>query len=358
MDRQLDSRVDTALVRFGLALLIFLGWLVVSAKGQEQSTPETLITNTSIHATHILGFEGVHRSAGGELSIQDDAVQFQREGKAAEKVSLRSIQDVSVGKEDKQVGGVPMMLGKSAVPFGGGRVVSLFSHKKYDSLTIEYVDSNGGFHGAIFRVPKGAAQIFKDNFIAHGAHVGTAGDRAFLQNTGEQSPNVVQQWSVLVTKVDPGVTTLDPCFADAIYENLVKELSKSKQFKNVFRSGDRNATTGSGVLILKTLATKYSPGSETRRAVTTVTGATKLNIQIQLLTEDGRVVLERDVQGNVRFYGDNLRSTGKVAHNAAKILARSTLPEPSTPAVAQKASGTNGNDSSKSSAALEQSAIK
>jgi hypothetical protein len=29
-----------------------------------------------------------------------------------------------------------MMLGKAAVPYGGGRVVSLFSHKKYDSLTI------------------------------------------------------------------------------------------------------------------------------------------------------------------------------------------------------------------------------
>jgi len=353
MDRQLDSRVDTALVRFGLALLIFLGWLVVSAKGQEQSASEALITSTSIHATHILGFEGVHRNAGGELSIQDDAVQFQREGKATEKVNLSSIQDVSIGEEDKQVGGVPMMLGKSAVPFGGGRVVSLFSHKKYDSLTIEYVDGNGGFHGAIFRVPKGAGQIFKDNFIAHGAHVGTAGDRAFLQNTGEESPSAVQQWSVLVSKVDPGATTLDPCFADAIYEDLVKELSKSKQFKNVFRSGDRNATTGSGVLILKTLATKYSPGSETRRAVTTVTGATKLNIQIQLLTDDGRVVLERNVQGNVRFYGNNLRSTGKVAHNSAKLLAKSTLPEPTA---AAKATANNSDDSSKSGAALKQSA--
>jgi hypothetical protein len=120
MDRQLDSRVDTAFLRFGLALLVLLGWLVVSAKGQEQSTPEPLITNTSIHATHILGFEGMHRNASGELSIQDDAGQFHREGKAAEKVTLGSIQDVSVSEEDKQVGGVPMMLGKSAVPFGDG----------------------------------------------------------------------------------------------------------------------------------------------------------------------------------------------------------------------------------------------
>jgi len=55
-----------------------------------------------------------------------------------------------------------MMLGKAAVPFEGGRVVSLFSHKKYDSLTVEYLDSNGGFHGAIFRLSKGQGQTFKE----------------------------------------------------------------------------------------------------------------------------------------------------------------------------------------------------
>jgi len=174
--------------------------------------------------------------------------------------------------------------------------VSLFSHKKYDSLTIEYVGGNGAFHGAIFRVPKGAGQIFKDNFIAHGAHVGTAGDRAFLQNIRESNRqtrcNSGVCWSARSNLAPQLLTRASP-----MQFMKVKELSKSKQFKSVFRSGDQNATTGSGVLILKTLATKYSPGSETRRAVTTVTGATKLNIQIQLLTEDGRVVLERNVQG-------------------------------------------------------------
>ena len=33
-----------------------------------------------------------------------------------------------------------MKIGKAAAPYGGGRVVSLFAHKKYDTLTLEYVD--------------------------------------------------------------------------------------------------------------------------------------------------------------------------------------------------------------------------
>jgi hypothetical protein len=148
----------------------------------------------------------------------------------------------------------------------------------------------------------------------------------------------VQQWSVQVDRVNPGATTLDPSFSDAIYENLLRDLSKSKQFVRVFRSGDRNATDVSGVLVLKTLVQKYSPGSETRRAVTTVAGATKLNVHIQLLTRNGRVVLERAIEGDVRFIGDNLRATNKVANNTIKILKQSTLPAPAA-SIPQQAPG-------------------
>jgi hypothetical protein len=294
----------------------------MTAKGQSQ--PENLIVSAPIHVRHILGFEDVRRNVRGELSIQGGDLRFQRDNAPAAQVSITSIQNISLGGQDKQVGGVPMMLGKAALPYGGGRVVSLFSHKKYDSLTIEYLDSSGGFHGAIFRLAKGQGEVFKRALIAQGAHIRQSETPASLQSTSEEF-HEGQTWSVQVDRVDPGDTTVDPCFSDAIYENLLQKLSKSKEFKHIFRSGDRNANV-SGVLVLKTLVEKYSPGSETRRAVTTVIGATKLKVHIQLVTRDGRVVLERAVKGEVRFIGDNLRATNKVANNTVKILKRTTLP--------------------------------
>ena len=339
MNRELESSTETVLpsllIRGGLAMLILLAWFTATANGQKQV--ETSAASSSIHVRHVLGFEGVRRNAGGELSIQDDDLRFQPDGSQAADVSTVSIQNISLGEEDKQVGGVPMMLGKTAVPFGGGRVVSLFSHKKYDSLTVEYLDATGGFHGAIFQLAKGQGQTFKNDLIAHGAHIAPSEDPASVQSTPAESVEAVQQWSVQVDRVDPGATTLDPCFSDAIYENLLHKLSESKQFKHVFRGGDRNANV-SGVLVLKTLVEKYSPGSETRRAVTTVAGATKLNVHIQLLTRNGRVVLERSVEGDVRFIGDNLGATNKVANNTAKILKRSTLPVPAA-SIPQQATG-------------------
>ena len=135
------------------------------------------------------------------------------------------------------------------------------------------------------------------------------------------------QWSVQVDQVDPGDVSLDPSFGAAIYENLLQELAKTKQFKQVFRGGDRNANDVHGLLILKTTVQKYTPGSETRRAVTTVSGATKLNVRIQLSTREGHIVLEQFVEGDVRFIGNNLRATHNLAHNVAITLKRSTLPE-------------------------------
>src|SRR6266545_5837178 len=97
----------------------------------------------STRATHLLGFANARNNSTGTLSVQDDSLQFQQNGKPDAKVKVALVRDVFLGAESKQVGGLPMTLGKTAAPFGGGRVVSLFAHKKYDTLSLEYVDADG-----------------------------------------------------------------------------------------------------------------------------------------------------------------------------------------------------------------------
>ena len=159
---------------------------------------------------------------------------------------------------------------------------------------------------------------------------------AIAKSSADKKNGGTQPWSVQIEKVDPGDVSLDPSFGVAIYENLLEEVAKTKQFREVFRCGDRNANDVPGLLILKVTVQKYTPGSETRRAVTTVSGATKLNVRIQLSTRDGRQVLEQSVEGDVRFIGNNLRATHNLARNVAVALKRSTLPEPTVLASAQK----------------------
>ena len=144
------------------------------------------------------------------------------------------------------------------------------------------------------------------------------------------TPTVTTQWSVQVDKIETGDVNIGASFRIAIYENLLKELANAKQFEGVLRDGDRNANRFPNLLILKTTVEAYTEGSETRRAVTTVSGATKLKVRSQLCTREGQVVLERELNGNVRFFGSNLRATHNLAHNVAKALKQSKLPVPSS----------------------------
>ena len=144
------------------------------------------------------------------------------------------------------------------------------------------------------------------------------------------SRSPVAQRSVQVDKVEPGNINIGPAFRVAIYENLVKELVKTKRFKEVLRYGDRNANGFPDLLILKTTVEEYTEGSETRRAVTTVSGFTNIKVRSQLCTREGQIVLEQEIKGNVRFIpGSNLKATHNLAHNVAKAIKQSKLPEPS-----------------------------
>jgi hypothetical protein len=155
---------------------------------------------------------------------------------------------------------------------------------------------------------------------------------AAAKSSHASNGSTAARWSLQVDKVDAGEVDLSPSFQIAIYEGLLEELNKTKQFKQVFRDGDRNASGISDLLILKTTVQKYTPGSETKRAVTTVAGATKLSVRSQLCTRDGHVIQERTVDGNVRFLGSNLRATHNLARNVAKTVKKASLPEASSSA--------------------------
>jgi hypothetical protein len=156
-----------------------------AAIGQAPTEAQNAAAGQAIHVTHLLGFENVRPNANGQLRIQGDMIQFERNGTPPVQLSISSIQDISLGTEDRQIGGVPMTLGKAAVPFEGGRVISLFSHKQYDTFAIEYLDNNGGFHGAIFQMSKGQGQAFEKDLVTKGARIAPPEIQATTQGTPE-----------------------------------------------------------------------------------------------------------------------------------------------------------------------------
>ena len=171
----------------GRAMTTLWALLLCSSIGAlAQSTAPTLKANSpfSIRATHLVGLPNTKSSCKGSLSTQDNVLRFQQGSKPLAQLDIATVRGVFLGDETMQVGGVPMKIGKAAAPFGGGRVVSLFAHKKYDTLTLEYVDSNGGVHGAIFQLKKGQGELVRDELVARGVP-SRAGEDPTTKSTSE-----------------------------------------------------------------------------------------------------------------------------------------------------------------------------
>jgi hypothetical protein len=105
-------------------------------------------------------------------------------------VKIASVHDLLLGDLSRQIGGVPVTLAKAAVPYSGGRAVSLFTHKKYDTLTLEYVDAEGGLHGAIFELKKGQATAHESASTRS-----KSPDHGFVNLAADSQVSVSTQWA-------------------------------------------------------------------------------------------------------------------------------------------------------------------
>jgi hypothetical protein len=181
MDRFVVLRSHSKTYHLGrchaLWLSTFLICCSLAATAQKITQQKDTSAPFNTRATHLLGFANARDNSTGTLSVQGDSLQFQQNGKPGAQVKLGSVRDVFLGDESKQVGGLPMTLGKAAAPFGGGRVVSLFAHKKYDTLTLEYVDADKGIHGAIFQLTKGQGELVRNELIAQGVTINSHKDQ-------------------------------------------------------------------------------------------------------------------------------------------------------------------------------------
>ena len=147
---------------------------------------------TVVKAVQLTGLAGIKENAKGKLSVENGSLHF-ISGKISSDVTASSIQDVVTGSDSQKAVGKTIGALSMAAPYGGGRVVSLF-RKKIDTLTVEYRDADGAFHGVIFSMPLGTANGIKKELIAQGAHTTVAPEQAgSTQASSSTSPKEQKQ---------------------------------------------------------------------------------------------------------------------------------------------------------------------
>jgi len=290
--------------------------------GQQPSPSPISAVGTVPDTTHVLGLENIKRGAKGKLAIAGNILRFDV-GTATAEIGVASIQDLFTDLDEKQsVGGTKGTVAKLAMPYGSGRVLSLLATQKIDVLTLEYRDSNGGLHGVIFTLPKGRAPDVKRQLVEQGAHAtAPPAELAEPQTASEQTTGEkISASAVQIEPVESKEAALPPEFRVAIYENLIYEVGRTGKFQHVYRSGDRAAADAPDLLMVRTRVEGFKQGSQKQREVTTVAGATTIKTNVRVVTRDGRTVVNRQVEGKVRFFGENLNATGDFAKKTAEMM--------------------------------------
>ena len=160
-----------------LLLLLLLGSIV--SLSQTQSVP------ASAEAVQVTGLTGIKEDTKGTLTVEKGTLTFAT-SKSSCNVSAASIQDVVTGNDSQRVVRGPAGTLTMLAPYGAGRAVSLLRNK-IDTITIQYRDSNGGLHGAVFTMPVGKAELIKQSLLAQGAHTSMPSKEDSIPDPTQQS---------------------------------------------------------------------------------------------------------------------------------------------------------------------------
>jgi len=113
---------------------------------------------------------------------------------------------------------------------------------------------------------------------------------------------------------------MPPEFRLAIYENLITQIEKSGRFQHVYRSGDKDAASVPDLITLRTTAQSFKKGSQKEREVTTIKGSSSIILKVHITDHAGQTLVDRNVEGKVRFFGENLRATYDFSKKVANIV--------------------------------------
>ena len=151
-----------------------------------------------------------------------------------------------------------------------------------------------------------------------------------LVHAEEKPTSKVRASAIRVEMIQSDEIKLPAEFQVALYENLIRQLQKNSNARrwHVYRDGDRETSILPSLVVLRSTVRGFKQGSEEKRDVTTVAGATSITVHCQFVDTQGKVLLEHDVNGKVRFFGANLKATNDFAKKAAAFTLESiAVPE-------------------------------
>lgn len=269
---------------------------------------------TTRDAQHVYGLPEAKPNEKGTLALSATDLTFT--GKTGNLAILRKdLIAVSVGNQRVEMWGMKGRLLRMAIPDGGGLAAAAFMHHRVSVLTVEFSDSKGGYHGAVFYLQSADA----DRAI-----------HAFAETSSvprEAKSNACQfaaayPRSLLVQAPVSELTDLPAAYRVLVYEHLIDRLRKARGVERVFRDGESSGDHLCPQFTLGLSVSGFKQGSQVERAVMgpvgLFMGTTQMTFDMNVTGLSGAMNVREQVKATVRGESESMSVAGSVAKKIAK----------------------------------------
>jgi hypothetical protein len=285
---------------------------------------------TSDKAEYIYGLPEVKPHRMGTLTLSADDLTFTgKEGSTS--IPRSTITAVSAGDQRVELWGITGKLMRMAIPDGGGLAIAAFAHHRVDMLTVDFNDTRGGAHAAVFFLGAKTADAALQSFAL--APKSTRTPLAPDCGTGLTEPG-----SMLILTPDWNGAKVPAVYQGLVYEHVTERFKKAKNVTRVYREGETMPVGSCPQYAVHLSVTGFREGNSVERAalgpIGMFVGTTQFVFKAQLTDRTGQLAIDDELKTTIRGDGEST----DVADHIAKSLEKKY--EKAVKAAAKKAHGT------------------
>lgn len=266
---------------------------------------------------HIYGLPDVKPKDRGALTVSAAGLNFT--GKANSSViPLRSIIAVGAGNERVELWGMKGRILRMAIPNSGGLAAAAFMHHRVDMLTVEFNDSKGAYHGAVFFLPAKEA----DDALRFFANMPTTHHESMNRvcESGSVKPR-----TVLLPAPNWDQVEVPAAYRALVYEHVVERLLRSKGIDRVYRDGENDPQQGCPQYTIRLSITGFKAGSQVQRAWTgpvgMFAGTTQMVFDTAITDASGKLDIHEQTKATIRGESESTNVADGVARKLTKQFA-------------------------------------
>ncbi|MFL6428968.1 MAG: hypothetical protein ACJ71S_12040 [Acidobacteriaceae bacterium] len=269
---------------------------------------------TSREVQHVYGLPDVKPKERGSLAIYASGLSFAGKTGSA-MIPRQSVIAVSAGNQRVELWGMKGRLLRMAIPNGGGLAAAAFMHHRVGMLTVEFSDSRGGYHGAVFFLPANEAEHAFQSFSQM-----PVVPRELPANTCQDG--FVNPQSILVAAPSWDQAEVPASYRALVYEHLLDRLRQVKGAGYVYRDGANNSPQGCAQYTMQFSIRGFKQGSQVKRAmmgpIGFFAGTTQMTFDTSITDASGKVNMQEQVKATVRGESESTNVAANVANKIAK----------------------------------------